>query len=311
MIAVIINPIAGGRRPALAQRLAAAARAELEARGEGGEVFLTERRGHARELARGALRRGSRLVMACGGDGTVNEVATELAFGTSALGIVPTGSGNGLARDLGIARRPQQALRDAFNAAPRRIDAGELNERLFFSIAGIGFDAHIAACFDRDAPRRGFGAYLRISMRELLTYEAGAYRINGTPPGLNGQQGGSDRPVNATPSPIAVGRGLLVTLANSSQFGNGARIAPMARLDDGKLDLVIFEEVSRFATLFSLPRLFTGRAAGARGISIQQIERATIESDRPMTFHVDGEPVADGQRIDVRVHPGALQVCVR
>src|SRR5262245_14354579 len=124
MLTIIINPIAGGFRRAAAPRLMDAARAALVARGEEGEVFLTERRGHARELARGARGRGSRLVVAWGGDGTVNEVATELAFGETPLGIVPSGSGNGLARELGVARRPEQALREAFSAVPHRIDAG-------------------------------------------------------------------------------------------------------------------------------------------------------------------------------------------
>jgi diacylglycerol kinase (ATP) len=106
-------------------------------------------------------------------------------------------------------------------------------------------------------------------------------------------------------------RALIVTFANSAQFGNGARIAPAARLDDGRLDMVVFEESSRFATVWALPRLFTGGVGRLRGITTEQIERATIESDVPMRFHVDGEPVQGGTRLEARVHPGALLVCVR
>jgi diacylglycerol kinase family enzyme len=124
----------------------------------------------------------------------------------------------------------------------------------------------------------------------LLSYEAATYRLNGS---------------NAPPR-----RALLVTLANASQFGNGARIAPDARVDDGKLDLVVFEEVSRFATICGLPRLFTGTIARQRGVSIEQVERAAIDADRPMMFHVDGEPVQGGAHLDARVLPGALRVCV-
>ena len=293
MIAIIINPIAGGARPEAARGRAERAAAVLAASREEGEVFVTERKGHARELAVAALARGVRLIVAWGGDGTINEVGSAVVFGQTPLGIVPAGSGNGLASDLRVNRRPERALVEALGAAPRAIDAGELGGRLFFATAGVGFDAHIASCFDRDiVGRRGFTTYLRISTRELLAYRPSTFRVCQ-------DTGTCER------------RALLVTFANASQFGNGARIAPGARLDDGVLDLVVFEEVSRLRTLCAVPRLFTGRVTGLRGWSIEQIERAAIESDRPMRFHVDGEPVDGGTRLEARVHPGALKVCVR
>lgn len=290
-IAVIINPISGGGRESARVRAQLAATL-LSSVAEPAEIFVTERRGHARELALGAIARGCRLIVAWGGDGTVNEVGSALVGTGTPLAIVPSGSGNGLARDLGVLRRPDHALTRAMRATPRSIDAGELGGRLFFNLAGIGFDARVAACFDRDlAGGRGFVGYLRISARELLTYRPERYRIGG---------GAAPR------SPDA----LLVTVANGSQFGNGMQIAPGARLDDGRLDLVVFEETSRLRTIAALPRLFAGRAAGARGLSIERIERATIECDRPMLFHVDGEPVEGGTRLDARVLPAALRVCV-
>jgi diacylglycerol kinase family enzyme len=311
MVTVIINPVAGGQRPQSARKLAEKATATLaHAAREDWEVLVTERRGHAKDLARRARMRGARLVLAWGGDGTVNEVASELAFSETPLGIIPSGSGNGLARDLGVAHRAGQALMEALTAAPRRIDAGELGGRLFFNVAGIGFDAHIADCFDRNLLNRGFGSYLRISLRELRAYEPGAYRIRRGTGALEPQRAGSTEPSGGGETTV-VNRALLVTLANSSQFGNGACIAPAARLDDGKLDLVVFEEVSRLSTFFALPRLFVGGLNRAPGFSAHQIDRATIEGDREMMFHVDGEPVGDGTRIEARVHPGALMVCVR
>jgi YegS/Rv2252/BmrU family lipid kinase len=290
-IAIIVNPISGGVRHDAARRRAELASTLLAASGEEGEVFVTERRGHARELAASAVARGARLVVAWGGDGTVNEVASALAFGPTSLAIVPSGSGNGLARALGIGPRPERAMRNALAATPRPIDAGELGGRLFFSIAGVGFDAHVASCFDREsAGRRGLSGYLLIVARELVSYKPSTYRVGG----------GDAPPLHA----------LLVTLANSSQFGNGARIAPDARVDDGKLDLVVFEEISRLRTVCGMPRLFTGGIARQVGVSIRQIERTTIESDQPMIFHVDGEPVQGGTRLDARVHRGALRVSV-
>ena len=110
---------------------------------------------------------------------------------------------------------------------------------------------------------------------------------------------------------VAPRRALLVTFANSPQLGNGARIAPSARLDDGRLDLVVFEDESRLRTICAVPLLFTDGIERLRRISHRQIERATVSSDTPMTFHVDGEPVQGGTRLEARVHPGALKICVR
>jgi diacylglycerol kinase (ATP) len=290
MITVIINPISGGAPPDAASRRALVAKAALRSCGEQGEVSITERRGHARELAARALTRGSRLVIAWGGDGTLNEVGSALAFGQIPLGLIPSGSGNGLARELGISRRPEQAIADAVGAVPRQLDVGELGGRLFFNIAGIGFDAHVASCLDADGGRRGLAAYVRIAARELWTYRSSRYWINGDP---------------------VARRALLVTFANSSQFGNGARIAPAARLDDGRLDLVVFEDTSRRATLCAVPRLFLGGLTRLRHFSTRQVGQVTIASDAPMAFHVDGEPAQGGTQLDARVHPGAIKVCVR
>jgi diacylglycerol kinase family enzyme len=102
---------------------------------------------------------------------------------------------------------------------------------------------------------------------------------------------------------------LLVTIANSPQFGNGARIAPRARIDDGRLDLVVYEEMSRFATVCALPRLFAGGIERVRGLTTRQIVKGRIESDAPMTFHVDGEPVDGGKSLEIRVRPGVLRIC--
>lgn len=289
-VAVIINPVAGGARPGSGEARARRAAAAVEAAGERGEIFVTDSRGHARELASLAVRRGARLVVAWGGDGTVNEVASALAFGDIPLGIVPAGSGNGLARDLRVSRNPQRAIREALAASPRRVDVGELGGRLFVNVAGVGFDAHVAACFARDNVRRGLWKYVMLTVRELARYTSRWYVINDAP------------------NPR---RALLVAVANSSQFGNGARIAPGARVDDGYLDLVVFEESSRLLTLCAIPRLFVGGVTRIRGLSISRTDRVVIECGQPTDYHVDGEPVSDGLRLEGRVHPAALKVCVR
>ena len=289
--AIIINPIAGGASPRAARARAQLALAVVDAHGDPAEVLLTEGIGHARELARSAVRRGARLVLAWGGDGTINEVASALAFDEVPFGIIPAGSGNGLARELGVHPRAERAIADALQAVPRPMDVGEIDGRLFANIAGIGFDAHIASAFARST-RRGFVSYAGITMQSLRSYAPRHYRVT---------SGGVE----------TTHRAILVTIANSAQFGNNARIAPGARVDDGELDLVVLEERSRFATLCHLPRLFNGTVARAPGCTIRRIREVTIESDQPMLFHVDGEPVAGGTRLRARIHPGALMVAVK
>lgn len=290
-VAIIINPISGGARPEAARAKAQIALAVVAAHGDHPEVFVTEGVGHARELAKTAVRRGMRLVLAWGGDGTMNEVASALVFDDVPLGIIPAGSGNGLARELGIARRPEQAIADALAAEARPIDVGELEGRYFVNIAGIGFDAHIAAQFAA-ATRRGFVGYAGITARALTGYVPLEYRISSR---------GATQTVRA----------VLVTIANSAQFGNGALIAPGARVDDGELDLVVFEERSRFKTVCALPRLFNGTVGQVRGCNITRIREVTIEADQPLTYHVDGEPVVGGTRLRARIHPSALMVAIK
>ncbi len=288
-VAIIINPRSGGASAAVARARAEQASALLAASGVDGEVFVTERRGHASDLARSAVTRGVAAVIGWGGDGTINEIASVLMSSPVALGIVPAGSGNGLARELGVPRDPAAAILGALHGRQRVIDAGELCGRPFFSIAGIGIDAHVATAFDQDrSGRRGFVTYVTHSVSAMVRYQCRSYRVGGT----------------------TVGRALLVTIANSAQFGNGARIAPGARLDDGLLDLVVFEERSRLRTVLALPRLFLGGLDRVPGVTRTLITDVTIESEDSMAGHIDGEPFDAGTRAAARVLPGVLRVVV-
>jgi YegS/Rv2252/BmrU family lipid kinase len=290
-VTVIINPISGGGSAAAARRKTQLALSVVGAHGDRPEVLLTERVGHARELAASALQRGARLVIAWGGDGTINEVASALVFGEVPLGIVPSGSGNGLARELGVARRAERAIADALAAEPRLIDVGEIAGHYFVNLAGVGFDAHIASRF-AESTRRGFLGYAGITMRALRSYVPLTYRIT---------HDGASEETSA----------ILVTIANSAQFGNGALIAPGARVDDGELDLVVVQERSRLRTICHVPRLFTGTVDRIVGCRMARVRDVTIEADVPLTYHVDGEPVQGGTRLRVRIHPGALRVAVK
>jgi diacylglycerol kinase (ATP) len=293
-VAVIINPISGGGRAGPADARARLAASVIERHGDSPEIFMTERSGHARELAKAAVRGGARLVLAWGGDGTINEVGSALAFHErAAFGIVPAGSGNGLATELGIPRNPVLAIERALQSPARPIDVGELGGRLFVNVAGIGIDAYIAARFnDPGNVRRGLLGYARLTAPALFAYAPATYRITTEPDGTR----------------VAT-RAVLVSLANGTQFGNNARLAPRARVDDGLLDLVVVEESSRLRTLLSVPRLFNGTAERVPGCIMAQIRHATIECDTPMTYHVDGETVLGGTSLVARIHPGALRIC--
>jgi diacylglycerol kinase (ATP) len=291
-VAIIINPISGGARPGAARARAQVAIDAVERHGDRPEVFVTERTGHARQLAQSAAERGMRLVLAWGGDGTINEVASALVFGDVPLGIIPAGSGNGLAMELGVSRQPSRAIASALAAEPRLIDAGQIASRYFFNVAGIGFDAHVAALFNRpDNTRRGARGYVALTARTLFTYRPRDYQIT---------VDGEARRVRA----------LLIVMANGTEFGNRILIARGARVDDGVLDAVVVEERSRARTLCRVPWLVTRAIHRVPAWSTRPGRRIVVECDEPMAYHVDGEPAEGDNRLEARVHPGALRVCV-
>jgi diacylglycerol kinase (ATP) len=290
-VAVIINPISGtGGRLDVARARAEHAAALMESRGLAPHVFLTERPGHAHALAAATLRQGATLVLAWGGDGTVNEVASALAYHDAAIGIIPSGSGNGLARELGIPLTPDAAFGVAFDGRDFVMDAGEIDGRLFFNIAGIGLDARVAHEFAAGGlVRRGFARYLEITARELFTYRPDEHTIV-----TDGEQ--------------LRQRALLIAIANARQYGNGAIIAPDARLDDGRLDVVVIADRSPLRALLQVPRIFMGQIARVPGVTIRTAVEIEVVSGRPVIYHVDGEPFVGGASIRARTRPKALKI---
>src|SRR5688500_8197756 len=272
-VAVIINPISGlGVRPDTARQRAEQAAAFVEAHGVAAEIFVTERRHHARDLTEAAVARGVEVVIAWGGDGTVNEVASSLVFRDAALGVVPSGSGNGLARELGLPLEPRAAFERALGAGRRRIDAGELGGHLFFNIAGIGLDADVAHRFAATGhARRGIGMYVVQSLAALLSYRA-------TPLSLT---------VDGTTREV---RPLLVAFANARTYGNGALIAPRAQVDDGKIDVVVVDDRPLLGILRRVPALFSGKLDTVPGVSMDKATVAQVTAAGPIRYHVDGEP---------------------
>ncbi len=290
-VAVIINPVSGGVGAERARQRAEFAAARAAAHGVEARVFVTERPGHARELARAAAAWGATTVAAWGGDGTVNEVASALTSGPAALAIIPGGSGNGLARDLGIPLSAAAALDVAFEGPTRRIDAGEFDGRPFFNVAGLGLDARVAHLFAARGGRRGLSGYLLSASGAFFSY---------VPPEYSVTFDGDESPVRAA----------IVALANSRQYGNGAIIAPEAALDDGRLDLVVVPDRPRWRLLMQVPRLFTGRIGEIAGVTIRQGIDLSVSADGPIEYHVDGEPYTGGRCVRASVCASVLAVRV-
>jgi YegS/Rv2252/BmrU family lipid kinase len=288
-VTVIINPVSGrGASHARTRRWAALAEARLKARGAEVHVVITERPRHAHGLAALALAGGADVVSAWGGDGTMNEVASALTGSPAALGLIPCGSGNGLARDLGIPLDAESALDLLVSGRDRWIDGGVIDGRPFFNIAGIGLDARVAGAFQTEGDR-GLISYVVRTARAILT-------AAGTP-----------CTVTAAGTRLTTDA-LLVAFANSRQYGSNLLIAPDARLDDGELDVVVIPKRPLPWLLRHVPRLLAGTVHRVPGVTVLRSAGAGVEADAPMSYHADGEPYSGGTRIRVETRPRVLRV---
>jgi YegS/Rv2252/BmrU family lipid kinase len=293
---VVINPIAG---PGRARTLGACTTLARETLGRAGyrvDVRITSAPEDAQRLAEAALAAGHELVVAWGGDGTVNAVGSAVAGTGTAMAIIPGGSGNGLARDLGVPLDAAAAFEVAASGATRAIDAGNLSGSLFFNVAGIGLDANIARRLAAPGARRGLRGYVTATFSELPSYVARDYTITI----VDGREG--------TPITTAA---LFIALANSRQYGNGAQIAPHARLDDGAVDVVVVRPQSLLSIVSRIPAFFRGTLQADDKVLMLTASGVDISSDHPIGFHVDGEPRNGPSTVTLRTHPQALRIRVK
>ena len=268
-----------------------AERAVAFAAEHGHTVAQTARAGHASELAREALAEDCELIVAVGGDGTLNEIAGALLHTPATLGLVPCGSGNGLARHLGVYGPPRHIFHTLTHGTPRLIDAGLADGRPFFTAAGLGFEAEISARFNR-LVHRGFLRYLTTSA--ALWREWAPLDCTIASDGATGERF----------------RAFTVAVANSSQYGNNARIAPAASIDDGLLDWCVVPPVTAWNALSLLGRLFAGTLGRARGVTLRQASHLVVERPAPGLIHTDGETHPAGTRVEFSVRPRSLRVLV-
>lgn len=297
---VVINPIAGPGRSGTIDACIALATTTLRRFNYDPEVRVTRGPNDAFQFASEAVSSGASLVVAWGGDGTVNGAATAVSGSNIPFAIVPAGSGNGLARDLGIPFNPAAALDVAARGATRFIDAGELQGSLFFNVAGIGFDARIAGRLAEPGARRGLLGYVIATFGELRSYEPGCYSIRNALD-VNGETHMPD---------IVDRRALFIALANSRQYGNGAQIAPKALLDDGMIEIVVVEPQSGFSILRQVPDFFRGTLDERPGLLMRSASTMEISAAHPIKFHVDGEPREGPSTLKLQTRRHAVAVKV-
>ena len=254
------------------------------------EVVFTERAGHATEIVRDALNLGADIVVASGGDGTVNEVARAMVNTGVPMGILPAGSGNGLARCLGISINYALALRTIIRGNTKLMDVATVDDMLFTSIAGIGFDAHVAQKFS-ETYIRGMIAYMQITLKEFSSYKPQTYHL--TIDGISMEK-----------------HALMIVFANSDQFGFNTRIAPDAKVDDGFLDICVIKKMPASQLINFGYHMMTGTPAKSGYAEYFRGKEITVSTAASPLMNIDGEPKIMESPVKISIKPLALCVIV-
>lgn len=286
-IAFVVNPISGTQGKELILKWIDE---KLDREKYVPEILYTQRAGHAVEIAAEKAREGVYAVVAIGGDGTINEIARSLVHTQTALGIIPCGSGNGLARHLQIPMEAKKAIDVINEGLTEIIDYGKINEIPFFCTCGVGFDAFVSLKFSQ-AGKRGPLVYLEKTLRESLKYRPERYELE--------MDGNTIRY-----------KAFLIACGNASQYGNNAYITPQATLDDGLLDVTILEPF----TVLDVPalafQLFNKTIDQNSRIKTFRCQSLRIHRDKPGVVHYDGDPIMMGDTLDVKIVQKGLKVIV-
>lgn len=284
-ILFIINPISGGKKklklPTLIEKY-------LDKDKFNANFSYTEYVGHAAEIAEEAAQKHFDVIVAAGGDGTINEIASQVLLQNKILGIIPLGSGNGLARFLKIPMELEKSIQVINNFNHICIDTATFNQKRFFNMAGMGFDAHISSVFAGNK-KRGLAGYVKLGLKEISNYKAQTYTINID--GIDYQR-----------------QAFALSVANSSQYGNNAVVSPKASVTDGLLDVCIIKPFP----LYKLPIMgyVMFGAKGDKSNMIEILKGRNIKISRPVedAVHVDGEPFFMGKNIEIAINPLSLNI---
>jgi YegS/Rv2252/BmrU family lipid kinase len=252
------------------------------------DYSFTNYAGHATELAKKSALAGYNLVVAVGGDGTVNEVAQGLIGTETALGIIPLGSGNGLARELKISMSIHKSMRTLIDGENRMIDVCRLNDKRFLCTSGIGFDAIIAHKMSK-SESRGFLQYVRLVIQESFFFKPLAVQLK-----IDGQ--------------FVKGQVFLITFANASQFGNNAYIAPAASMSDGLIDVVVVHRFSKIWLPVFAVALFTKMITKLPFVSCYKASQIELQMADSPYYHYDGEPGHLSKPAQIKIDPEKIWI---
>ena len=286
-IAFIVNPISGAKAK---NRVTKLIRELLDLQQFAPTVVVTEYAGHATQLAQQFAMEEYYAVVAVGGDGTVNEVASGVIGTNTALGIVPNGSGNGFARHLDISTRMNRAIEMLNSSEVINVDYGLVNDLPFFSTCGVGFDAVVAQDFSDSS--RGFKGYVQSIFKDLFQYKPETYHLRGE---------GIDMTTTA----------FLVNFANASQWGYDAYIAPKASVQDGWLDIAIVSEFPMTAAAGLALSLFTKNIDEKLHMNTIRAKELTMTRAGEGAMHIDGTPVVMPAELHVKIVEEGLKVLVK
>lgn len=282
----IVNPISGGKKKKTIESLISS---HLDHHQFEYEILQTEYPGHGAQLTQD-YKFDKNIIIAVGGDGTINEIAQELKDTECSLGIIAQGSGNGLARHLGLSMNPRKAIEQINASRQILIDTAELNGHFFVSIAGIGFDSLIAHMFTQ-SKRRGFLGYSSLSFQEFFKYKEQNYQII-----IDGQK--MER--NA----------FLIAFANSNQFGYDTKISPLADIQDGLLDVCILRKPRFDQIPLGFYQLWSSKANQSNLLEIIKAKEIMIIPNRDEYANVDGESIHVGQEVSIKINTQSLRVWV-
>lgn len=286
-ILALINPISGVGGKAKMPELIAK---KLDPQKFDLEIAFTERPGHATLLAQDAVSDGYDIVLAVGGDGTVNEVGRALCGSDTALAILPCGSGNGLARHLHIPINAEKALDAMDGGVFDQVDYCTVNEQPFFCTCGVGFDAQVSYKFANE-DTRGLVTYIKTTISEYFRYRAQHYRIT-----IDGE--------------TIEEKAFVIACCNAAQYGNNALVAPRASMQDGKIDITVIHSFNLGEAALLGARLFTSNIDRDRHVSIYRGRDIIIERDDEDVMHIDGDPVMMPEVLHITCHPSAMRVVV-
>jgi diacylglycerol kinase (ATP) len=286
-ILFVINPVSGGKDKHNFPELA---RQNIDPNMFDIQFVYSDAIGHAHSLAADAVKGDTDIVVSVGGDGTMNEIASAMADSGKPLAIVPYGSGNGLARTLKIPMDHKKAIQRINKLQITTIDSGHFNSKKFFNMAGMGFDATISSRFAKDKTR-GLQGYVRTTLQEIAGYKPQNYRIE-----IDGK--------------VYEREAFMLSVANSSQYGNNAHISPKASVYDGLLDVCIIRPFPLYLFPVLGFRMFNNTADKSSYVEILRGKSINIIRETPGPIHLDGEPDDMGTEIKIEVKPLSLQTLV-